>query len=106
MSVDIYTEKLELEMIPAGTYRKIAESIGVGNLIKLAEIIGGNTFYLPKAETFTRPIRDQRIKDEFNGFNHMELAVKYNVTDRWVRTICGEGFLDGQISFDGSNSQN
>jgi Mor family transcriptional regulator len=100
MSVETYIEELELAMIPEGTYRKIAESIGLANFIKLTELIGGNTFYLPKSETFTRPVRDQRIKDEFNGFNHMELAMKYNVSDRWIRTICGEGIIEGQVSFE------
>lgn len=94
--MDSYADKLELEMIPEGTYRKIAEAIGVHNLIRLAEIVGGNTFYLPKADSFTRPIRDQQIKEEFNGINYMELALKYNVSDRLVRSICGEAMVEGQ----------
>lgn len=104
MNVNTYVNELKLDMIPEGIYRNIAEKIGVDNLIELAELVGGNTFYLPKAESFTRPVRDQHIKDEFNGFNHMELALKYNVSDRWVRTICGEGMPEGQIPLDGWGS--
>ena len=34
-------EKLTLEMIPDGIWRTVAEEIGVTNLIKLAELVGG-----------------------------------------------------------------
>lgn len=99
--MDNYQNDLSLEMIPDGMYRKIAEAIGVEHLIALAEIVGGTTFYMPKTESFLRPLRDAAIKEEFNGFNHAELALKYNVTDRWVRQICGEGFIEGQITLSG-----
>lgn len=88
---------LTLEMIPE-TYRPIAEAIGIDNLAKLAVLVGGTTFYLPKLESFTRPVRDERIKAEFNGWNYAELAQKYDVTERWVRQICGEGHMEGQQS--------
>mgnify|MGYP000141030663 CR=1 FL=1 len=45
----------------------------------------------------TRPVRDARIKKEFTGYNHQELARKYGVTERWVRRICGPGQAEGQI---------
>ncbi|MFQ8573372.1 MAG: Mor transcription activator family protein [Oscillospiraceae bacterium] len=38
------------------------------------------------------------MKAEFNGYNHPELARKYGVTERWVRQLCGEGKLEGQMS--------
>lgn len=89
---------LTLDMIPKA-YRPIAEAIGIENLAKLAEVIGGTTFYLPKLESFVRPVRDERIKAEFNGANHAALALKYNVTERWVRQLCGEGSMEGQQSW-------
>jgi Mor family transcriptional regulator len=89
---------LTLEMIPEGMYREIAESIGIENLIKLTKIVGGATIYLPKPESLVRPVRDARIREEFNGYNHLELAKKYEVTDRWIRELCGEGHLQGQYS--------
>lgn len=98
--MDEMEEHLTIEMIQAGTYRKIAEAIGISNLIKLSELIGGTTSYFPKSESFLRPVRDMRIKEEFNGCNHQELAIKYNVTERWVRQLCGEGITEGQIAFD------
>lgn len=89
---------LKAEMLPEGLYRDIAEAIGPENFVKLAEIIGGATVYIPKADSLVRPVRDARIKDEFNGYNHLELAKRYNVTERWVRQICGEGNVEGQLS--------
>lgn len=70
---------------------------GLGAIYKLAEIVGGTTIYIPKPESLTRPVRDARIKKEFTGYNHQELARKYGVTERWVRRICGPGQAEGQI---------
>ena len=98
VKIDGYINELTPEMIPEGIYRDIAEEIGVINFIKLVEIIGGSTFYIPKSESFLRPVRDIRIKQEFNGCNHTELAKKYNLSERWIREICGEGHAKGQYS--------
>jgi len=99
--MDSLAQDLTIELIPDGIYRQIAETIGVENLVKLTELIGGSTFYLPKAESITRPVRDARIREEFNGYNHMELAHKYDVTERWVQILCGRGQAEGQISLFG-----
>lgn len=95
--MDKLAEGLTLEMLPEGLYRMIAEAIGTDNFYKLAEAVGGTTVYIPKPESVTRPVRDARIKEEFNGYNHPELARKYGVTERWVRRICGPGQAEGQI---------
>ncbi len=96
--MDDFINELTPDLIPEGIMREIAEEIGIRHFLKLAELIGGTTFYIPKADTFLRPIRDQRIKQEFNGYNHNELAKKYNLSERWIRSICGEGFAEGQCS--------
>ncbi|SHF45497.1 Mor transcription activator family protein [Desulforamulus putei DSM 12395] len=104
--MDGLIDELTPEMIPQGIYRDIVEKIGVANFIKLAELVGGATIYIPKAESFLRPARDLRIKQEFNGYNHAELAKRYNLSERWIRAICGEGHAEGQISlFDLDYSQ-
>lgn len=88
-----------MDMLPEeGWCREIAKKIGIENLLALADMLGGTTFYLPKADSLIRPVRDQHIKDEFNGYNHVDLAHKYNVTERWVRELCGVGIVEGQIS--------
>lgn len=93
------SKDLTIEMIPDGLYTQIAEVIGIDNFYKLAEVVGGATVYIPKPESLVRPVRDARIKNEFNGYNHPELARKYGVTERWVRQLCGDGHTEGQLSF-------
>lgn len=94
-------EELTIDMLPEeGRCREIAEKIGIENLLTLADLLGGVTFYLPKTDTLMRPVRDRHIKEEFTGYNHVELARKYNISERWVRELCGDGFPEGQISFD------
>jgi Mor family transcriptional regulator len=95
--MDELLKELTVEMLPDGLYRQIAEAIGVVGFYKLTEVVGGATVYIPKPESLIRPARDARIKAEFNGYNHPELAKKYGVTERWVRQICGEGHLEGQL---------
>lgn len=91
------SKSLTLEMLSAELYKQIAEAIGTDNFYKLAEVVGGTTIYIPKPDSLTRPVRDARIKEEFNGYNHLELARKYGVTERWVRQLCGPGQTEGQL---------
>lgn len=93
------SKDLTLDMFGEGLYKKIAGAIGPENFVRLAEVVGGATIYIPKPESLVRPVRDARIKEEFNGYNHLELARKYDVSVRWVRELCGEGHPEGQISF-------
>lgn len=72
--MDELVKDLTLDMISEGLYRMIAEATGTDNFYKLAEIVGGTTIYIPKPESLTRPVRDARIKKEFTGYNHQELA--------------------------------
>jgi Mor family transcriptional regulator len=92
------SKDLTIEMIPEGLYKEIATAIGTDNFVRLAEVIGGATVYIPKPESIVRPVRDARIKAEFNGYNHLELARRYGVTERWVRQLCGDGHCEGQLS--------
>lgn len=95
--MDDLSKGLTIEMLSAELYKQIAEAIGTDNFYKLAEVVGGTTIYIPKPDSLTRPVRDARIKEEFNGYNHLELARKYGVTERWVRQLCGPGQAEGQL---------
>ncbi len=95
--MDELMRELTLDMLPDGIYKEIAEAIGVENFYMLTKVVGGATIYLPKPDSVLRPVRDARIKAEFNGYNHPELAKKYGVTERWVRQLCGDGKIEGQI---------
>lgn len=97
--MDELSKELTVSAMPEGLYKQIAETIGAENFYKLAALIGGTTIYVPKPESLLRPLRDAHIKEEFNGYNHEELAKKYNVTVRWVRQLCGQGELEGQIDW-------
>lgn len=98
MKIESWVHNLTLDMIQGERYKTIAEAIGVENFIKLATIVGGETIYIPKADTFFRPVRDSLILKEFNGYNHVELARKYDLSERWIRNLCGDGFSKRQLS--------
>lgn len=82
-----WIRELTPEMIPA-RYRPIAQLIGLENLIKLADYSKGDILYIPSSDYFLRPIRDQRIREEYRGSNSHRLAKKYNLSERRVREIC------------------
>lgn len=82
-----WTKELTSSMLPDGVCKSIAEEIGTDNLLKLAVLVGGSTFYMPQAESILRPLRNQKIKEEYNGYNSVELARKYGVTPRQVKQI-------------------
>lgn len=96
--VEELAAEMPLEMITDGVWREVADIIGLVNLIKILEVIGGSTIYAPKVDTVTRPIRDMQIKKEFTGYNHNELARRYNLSDRYIRELVGAGIVEGQIS--------
>lgn len=80
------------------SYREIARIIGVDNAVRLSEHIGGIAFYFPKLDTMLRAKRNARIKKEFTGANHKELARKYGLTERWIREIVDARFPSDQLS--------
>lgn len=82
-----WEEELTIDMVPEGLCREIAEEIGTNNLLKLASLVGGSSFYLPQKATLLRPLRDQKIRAEFNGYNVDEISRKYEVSQRWVQII-------------------
>lgn len=79
-------EEIKPEMLPE-PYRKLCSVIGVINIISLAELFQGTTVYFPKLDVTLKSIRNARIRAEFNGGNVAELALKYNLTEVWVRNI-------------------
>lgn len=74
-------EDIEIE------YRDIAEVVGLDCFMKLACLCGGQNIYIPKSDTLCRSARNRQIKKSFNGENYREIARKYNLSERRVRTI-------------------
>lgn len=69
----------------------IAETLGIDAAKKIIEICGGDSLYIPKAESVIRYVRDRRIYKDFkSGKDYRELAQKYGLTTRHIRVIVRE----------------
>jgi len=90
--------ELTIDDLPE-SYREVARLIGVENAVRLSEHLGGLVFYFPQLDGMLRKKRDARIKKEFNGANHKDLARKYGLTERWIREIVDNKPTYDQPSF-------
>jgi Mor family transcriptional regulator len=100
MTLDIRPEDLTEEQLA------MAEHIGFEAYAKLIEYCGGQAIYVPKGDSIVRSLRDERIRNDFNGYNYKFLCNKYNLSERTIRAITAEKNtemkntpLEGQISF-------
>lgn len=78
--------EITIENLP-GDYREIAAIIGVENTLKIAHCLGGLQLYFAKMDAFLVSLRDTRIRREFTGANYRELAIRYGLSERWIRAI-------------------
>ncbi|MVO76003.1 DNA-binding protein [Paeniclostridium sordellii] len=78
-------EKLKIEDLP-DSYKDVAEEIGIDLFKKLVRLLGGNSLYIPKEVSLTRPIRDRIIKEDFNG-DYKILSRRYNISQSQIRNI-------------------
>lgn len=65
----------------------LVEVVGLEEAKKIVAALGGDNLYVPKVESVIRMARNRRIYKEFTGFNQKELATKYNLTTRHIRSI-------------------
>lgn len=86
-------------------WQQIADAVGIDNVRKLFREFPGAYVYFPKLDDLERSSRNQRIREEFNGYNFRVLAKKYSLTERSVRYIVADQVkkiraqtMDGQIS--------
>ena len=89
MAADWLTEiaaEIPLESLPE-EYQIVAELFGKAGALQLAKHSGGMRIYVPKLDTLIRNHRDARIRAEFNGFNHRDLARKYELSESWIREV-------------------
>jgi Mor family transcriptional regulator len=82
-------EQITLDSLPV-EQREIASIVGIEAYTKLVEQYGGCNIYIFKADTLLKDLRDAQIKDEFDGYNHRELALKYDLSERTIRDIVSE----------------
>ena len=67
--------------------KALAELIGLEGLKNLVRAYNGTSIYVPKIESLEKTVRDEYIKAEFDGGNYRELALKYGLTETWIRNI-------------------
>ena len=80
--------------------REIAEAIGLDAYKQLIRKFGGAYLYVCKEETVVKKLRDDKIREDFNGGNIRALCQRYNLSESQIRSIVnGEG-LYGQMTID------
>lgn len=68
----------------------LIDVVGMDGFVGLVQTCGGAYVYIPKRDNLVRPIRNRNIRNEFNGHNFKELAVKYGLTTMQIRNIIKE----------------
>lgn len=68
-------------------FENIANRLGIDKAKMLFEEFGGTSVYFPTEKMIYKEARDRDIISEYNGFNHKELAVKFNMSESYVRAI-------------------
>lgn len=68
----------------------LIDVVGMDGFVGLVQTCGGAYVYIPKSDNLVRPIRNRNIRNEFNGHNFKELAVKYGLTTMQIRNIIKE----------------
>lgn len=90
MSED-WLDGITMADIPEGLV-EAAQVVGIKTAFALAKHFGGTYYYFPKVDKLLATLRDKKIKEEFNGANYRELAMKYKLSETWVRQITGKPF--------------
>lgn len=88
-----------------GEQRALAECLGLEAYRRLLLMYAGSTFTVRMPDKVTIPLRNKRIRSEFNGYNWGELARKYNLHEKTIRNIVSGEMsriraepMDGQAS--------
>lgn len=84
-------------------HREIAELIGMDGLLKLADVYGGTSLYIPQVRELMKNRIYKAILEEYDGTNIKQLAGKYQVSEATVYKILkdkiGKVQIPGQMSF-------
>ena len=91
-------KEVTIEALPP-TYRQAAELIGIENALKLNDLWGGLQIYFHKLDALLQQQRDALIrKDRAAGMGYQQLALKYKLTEVWIRQIVDHQKDPGQLS--------
>lgn len=87
--------------------RELAEIIGLDSYKKLVVNYAGSFLYIQKIDSVLKDLRDNEIREKFNGGNYGELAREYNLAEATIRDIVSEKRkqlryepLEGQMQFE------
>lgn len=93
-------KKVSVEDFP-GEYQAIVKRLGVTLALELIKERGGTNVYVPVYDCVTSAARNRLLREDFNGRNYQELAVKYGISEVWVRRIIdGERRLRAKEAFE------
>jgi len=81
--------EISINKFPAD-FREVCKAIGLDKAFALAKALGGESIYIPKTESLLRDVKHAAIKQEFDGSNVRELAIKYGYSARWIRSIVNQ----------------
>jgi Mor family transcriptional regulator len=79
-------EKVQISDFPVN-FQPIAKAVGIADALLIVKTSGGINQYVPKYDALISAARDRVILEEFNGYNFKELALRYNLTEVWIRNI-------------------
>lgn len=86
--------------------RELAEIIGLESYKKLVVHYAGSFLYIQKIDSVLKDLRDDEIREKFDGGNYGDLAREYDLAEATVRDIVAEkrrqlrlAPLEGQMSF-------
>lgn len=87
--------------------REMAEVIGLENYLSLTQHFGGESQYIPKFDELIKDPRNREIRERYNGYNPIELAREYRLSERYIRQLTADlrrekqsEPIDGQLVFD------
>ena len=98
-------DKLELEDLDEDQ-RQLAECIGLEAYKNLLRNYAGSDIRVRMPKKLLIPVRDREIRENFKGYNHRELALKYDLSVSSIRRIVSPILpqikaapFPGQVSF-------
>ena len=87
--------------------RELAEIIGLEAYKKLVVNYAGSFLYIQKIDSVLKDLRDNEIREKFDGGNCLKLAIEYNLAVATVRDIVAPkrkelrtAPVEGQMSFE------
>ncbi len=80
-------------------FMKIAAIAGPDATAQICNELSGDRVYIPKADVFTREIRNEKIAEEWErGVPAFDLSRKYNLTPRRIYQIVNGNGNTGRMS--------